>query len=129
MYKSAVLILGLAAFSILTPDAFAITTLTQSQVQNVCGPDLKDRPGGFGCSKKCADGKSTCIYDCSNKTGNCSGHAVITAKRPPKSKTDVNTSGVLKPSLMEGGSGPRATGPAATGAPPPPAAAPAGRLY
>ena len=65
------------AFGFLATDALAFTSLTKSQVKNVCGPDLKDRPGGFGCTKKCADGKSTCMYDCSNKTGECNGTAMV----------------------------------------------------
>ncbi len=65
------------AFGFLASDAFAFTSLTRDQVKNVCGPDLKDRPGGFGCTKKCADKRSTCIYDCSNKTGECNGLAMV----------------------------------------------------
>ena len=74
------LVLCTAAFFVLgflVTDASAFTSLTREQVKNVCGPDLKDRSGGFGCTKKCADKKSTCIYDCSNKTGECNGTAMV----------------------------------------------------
>jgi hypothetical protein len=65
-------------FLLCASNAFGLTTLTQSQVQNVCGKDLKNvGSGNVGCSKKCADGKSTCLYSCSNKTGNCSGQAIV----------------------------------------------------
>ncbi|MDB5503989.1 MAG: hypothetical protein JWR89_3891 [Tardiphaga sp.] len=65
------LALGLAISS-----ASAISNLTESQVRNVCGKDLKSSPGHFGCTKPCADKKSTCIYDCSEKTKICSGAAM-----------------------------------------------------
>jgi hypothetical protein len=63
-------------FGLLAGEASAITSLTQEQVRNVCAPDLKKTPGHFGCTKKCANGKDTCIYDCSEKTGDCNGLAV-----------------------------------------------------
>jgi hypothetical protein len=56
--------------------AYAITSLTKSQVENVCGKDLQTANGHSGCTKKCANGTSTCIYDCSHKTGDCNGVAV-----------------------------------------------------
>ena len=66
--------------------ASAITNLTESQVRNVCGSDLKKTPGHIGCTKKCADRQSTCIYDCSEKTKVCSGVAMGGASTAGDSK-------------------------------------------
>ncbi len=64
--------------------ALAITSMTQSQVNNVCGPDLKTENGHSGCTKKCANGTSTCIYDCSQKTGECNGVSIgLVSGTPP----------------------------------------------
>jgi hypothetical protein len=76
MRKTVVFIIGFTALGLLASEALAITNLTRDQVNNVCGKDLKTSNGHSGCSKKCADGKSTCIYDCSEKTGICSGIAL-----------------------------------------------------
>ena len=51
----------------------AITSLTPSQVSNVCGPHLKTENCHSGCTKKCMNATSTCFCDCSPKTGGCSG--------------------------------------------------------
>ena len=73
MFKPVIVILGVSLAAVVAGDALAITNLTESQVRNVCGSDLKKTPGHFGCTKKCVDAGSTCIYDCSEKTGICSG--------------------------------------------------------
>lgn len=62
--------------------ASALTNLTRDQVVAVCGPDLKSDGKNTGCTKKCGNGKDTCIYACSEKTGVCSGHAVTTSIKP-----------------------------------------------
>ena len=73
MVKAVVVIFSVSLAAVAAGDAFAITSLTESQVRNVCGSDLKKTPGHFGCTKKCVDPNSTCIYDCSEKTGECNG--------------------------------------------------------
>ena len=74
--------------------AYAITSLTQSQVENVCGKDLETGNGHSGCTKKCYNGTSTCIYDCSAKTGDCNGVAV-----------GLTTSGGTQPTGPKSGAG------------------------
>lgn len=73
MLKPFIVIFCVSLGAVVAGDALAISNLTESQVRNVCGSDLKKTPGHFGCTKKCVDPKSTCIYDCSEKTGVCSG--------------------------------------------------------
>ena len=73
MRKFLIVMFGASLSAAVSGDALAISNLTESQVRNVCGSDLKKTPGHFGCTKKCLDPKSTCIYDCSEKTGVCSG--------------------------------------------------------
>src|SRR3954451_8816328 len=73
MIKPFTMIVAVLLAGLFAGDARAITNLTESQVRNVCGSDLKKTPGHFGCTKKCVEASSTCIYDCSEKTGVCSG--------------------------------------------------------
>jgi hypothetical protein len=76
---SIIFISSVVAFGLFASGASALTTLTRDQVNAVCGKDLKTENGHSGCTKKCTNG-DTCIYSCSNTTGNCSGHSL------PKSK-------------------------------------------
>jgi hypothetical protein len=79
-----------AAFWAAPLPASALTNLTREQVVAVCGPDLKSDGANISCTKKCGNGKDTCIYACSNKTGVCSGHAVTTStKAAPQPTTSL----------------------------------------
>lgn len=68
VFVIAVITLGFAASG-----AFAETSLTQSQVKNVCGKDLASGGGYSGCDKKC--GKSICDYHC-GPNGKCGAFVV-----------------------------------------------------
>ena len=55
------------------------TSLTQSQVQNVCGSSYHQTPGGAqGCSKEGANGSMTYYY-CDKDGKNCG--AIVVAKK------------------------------------------------
>jgi hypothetical protein len=94
MQRLAVLVIAAIACMSFAGGALALTTLTKEQVSAVCGPDMKPQePGSTGCTKKCANKKDTCIYRCSDKTGNCSGQSLPAAgaRSVPKLKKTPGT--------------------------------------
>jgi len=55
-------------------EARADTVLTEDQVKNTCGKDIKTGDGTMGCDKLCSGGKHLCYYGCDH--GKCSGWMV-----------------------------------------------------
>ena len=70
----------LALISVPAFEARADTVLTEDQVKNTCGKDLKTGDGTMGCDKLCSGGKHLCYYGCDH--GKCSGWLVGLIRDP-----------------------------------------------
>jgi hypothetical protein len=143
MRKAIVSIIALAVLVCAADHAQAVSNYIKlgkrsvGQIKSACGSSfgVHDDGGGYGCVKENCDGKGgQCGVSCDNK-GNCTGWhparttsknflGVLTggqlaqpgtpANRPPK---PVTSQGALGSSILDGGSGFGAQGPASTGSP------------
>ena len=81
MRGSLISMLALATFALIASDAWTKPiSITESQVLNVCGGDLKTSSDGAvkGCTKGC--GASKCDYSCTTSKGKTSCEAVVYLK-------------------------------------------------
>jgi hypothetical protein len=85
-------------------EARADTVLTEDQVKNTCGKDLKTGDGTMGCDKRCGGGNHLCYYGC--EQGKCRGWLVGLIRDPNASPILPQLGSVQAQVLQDSGAPP-----------------------